>query len=133
MGSHVVCVRPEVAVETLADQFHAAGAILLPVVDASARLIGVLWRSDLAPPSVRESAALRLRLRGESMTTVGEEMDPRAISVREDLPLSEALRAITSNRARTVTVVATDGTVVGLLSDLEILIWFALERRRTRP
>ena len=89
--------------------------------------------SDLAPPSVRESAALRLRLRGESMTTVGEEMDPRAISVREDLPLSEALRAITSNRARTVTVVATDGTVVGLLSDLEILIWFALERRRTRP
>ncbi len=130
MGSRVICVRPEVPVASLGGEFHGARSLFLPVVQGSGRLLGVLWRSDLAPPSIRENMTLRDRLGGASVTTVAEQMDLRPIVVHEGSPLSDALWAMTDYRARTVTVVGADGTVAGLLSDLEVLMWFARQRRR---
>lgn len=129
MGPRVVCVGPEVGVEGLRDEFQITRAMLLPVVEPSGRLVGVLWRFDLAPSHLRELIALRHRREGAPVGTVAEQMDPHALAVQEGAPLTEALRAMTVDRARTVTVVAIDGTVVGLLSDLELLMWFARQRR----
>lgn len=130
MGSRVICVQPEVTVASVRDEFSRANAVFLPVVEASGRLLGVLWRNDLAPPKIREISALRDRLGAGSITTAAEQMDPRPIVLHEGSPLSDALRAMTVDRARTVAVVDADGAAMGLLSDLEVLMWFARQRRR---
>lgn len=133
MGARVTCVRPEVDVTTLDGEFGPIHASLLPVVDDDAKLLGVLWRHDLAPPRMHESIALRVRLRVADRDTVADQLDPFPLTLHEGAPAIEALRAMTVDHARSIAVVGDGGRVVGTLSDLELLTWFARARRGFLP
>jgi CBS-domain-containing membrane protein len=99
---------------------------LFPVVDDAHHLLGLLWRPDVAPPHLRVTIQQRLRKR-EGLAS--EVMDTRGHVAFESTPLLEAFQRMTVDRARFLTVLSADGGVVGMLSDLDLLGWFARARR----
>ncbi len=127
MASRVVCVRPELP---LAEVFGAERSVLLPVVDAAGKLIGVLWRPDLTPAPFRKTIELRARLASFPLGVVAERMDTQHAVLHETSPLVDALRAMTVNHARSLPVVAEGEMVVGMISDIDLLTWLGRARRR---
>ena len=127
MPSRVVCVRPELP---FALAFAVERPTLLPVVDAEGRLVGVLWRPDVAPTALRAEIQLRARLGPPSPGIVAELLDTRHAALHESSPLIDALRLMTVDHARAVPVVADGGVVVGTLSDIDLLVWFGRAKRR---
>jgi CBS domain-containing protein len=128
VGSHVTCVEPDVSMVWIDEEFGRRGVQLFPVVEPSRRLLGFVWRGDLLRP--RWQLALsdpRDSLRAGALAV--EVMDKRVFSVRESDRVTEVVRVMTVDRARTVAVLAEDDTVVGLVSDLDLLRWFAATRR----
>lgn len=125
MGARVTCVEPLVSLADAEAELARSGLELLPVVGQGARFLGVFWRADLLPPRLVEALALRDRRRGRRATSAGERMDPRISAVRESAPVTHLLRAMASRHTRSVTVVSELDTVVGSVTDLELLKWFA--------
>jgi CBS domain-containing protein len=126
MATRVVCVRPEAPLE---DAYAHVQGVLLPVVDADGVLLGVLYRPDLT--MAPETGTLEVRIRVASRAgVVADRMDARAKALDESSPLVEALHAMTVHRARSLPVLSDGGVVVGTLTDLDVLRWFGLARRR---
>jgi CBS domain-containing protein len=119
MGPLVVCVDAALAPVRLEQEFARARSALLPVVVPTGRFVGVLWRADLAALSsfdAPEGAVLRV--------------DRRALALPESAPVRDALPAMTVDRVRAIPVLGDDGSVTGVLSDVDLLRWYGRVRKQ---
>ncbi len=116
MGRRVICVAPDTQTALLRDILLERGLTGAPVVDTAGTVIGFVSRADL------------LRSTWPSVpTTVGEIMTPLAVTVSETASLAEASALMALEGVHRLPVVnnAMSGKVVGVISALDVLGWFA--------
>jgi CBS domain-containing protein len=106
-----VAVRPGVTRSVAADALRARGQGAAPVVDGDGRPVGVVGEAEL--------------LRARPGARVADAMVRVALSVAEGAPLSRAAALMATHQLDRVAVVSGDGTVVGVLSALDVVAWLA--------
>jgi CBS domain-containing protein len=82
----------------------------LPVVDAKARLVGILSSFDLAKALVRAPGGL-----------VSEAMSTRLVTIREDALAADAARVMRQKKLGSLPVVDAKGRLVGLVTETDFL------------
>ncbi|MBV8718617.1 MAG: CBS domain-containing protein [Chloroflexi bacterium] len=107
MTTSVVSVSPSDSVDEAARllTFHDVSG--LPVCDRS-RVVGVLSEADLI---------------GKSGSTVGEVMTAPAVTVSESTSLEKIAEMLTQQRIRRLPVVDASGSLVGIVSRHDVLVW----------
>ena len=139
MSRTTYCVRPEVAVDsviTMLLEHHMSG---VPVVDEDGRPIGVITKTDLLR---------HLHERGDGVdtfgvkegavepgfhptdfdgATAGDVMMPVVFAVEQDVTVAQAAALMAGEGIHRVPVIDAGGTVVGILSTLDITRWVATE------
>ncbi len=106
-----VALRPGVARSVAADALRSRGQGSAPVVDGEGRPVGVVGEAEL--------------LRARPGAKVADAMVRVALAVHETAPLSRAAALMASHRLDRIAVVSGDGVVVGVLSALDVVGWFA--------
>jgi CBS domain-containing protein len=117
MTRDVVCVDPEMTVvdlRTLLLERNISGA---PVVDAVGRPIGVVSKTDL----------VRALQEPDLYRTVRSIMMSLAFTLTESAPIARAAALMAYERVHRVVVISTEGSVVGIVSSLDVLNWLAQE------
>ncbi len=111
MSGNAVCVSPDLPVEELVALLVDRGFSGTPVVDSAGKPIGVVSRSDL----------LDDRRHG----LVRDIMMPIAFTLPESASLSHAAALMAYENIHRVPVLGIDGTVVGIVSSMDIVRWVA--------
>lgn len=156
MTTPVRCVTKDTTAEELLRMFLEDGISSVPVINGEGRPIGIVsktdllreqfrgglldeltddltqWRSTLGPP---ESVAVGIARATEAQPqrTVGELMTPFAFSLPVDAPVSLAAALMSYEAVHRIAITETDGSVVGILSSLDVMRWVAVERGYTIP
>lgn len=144
MTSDVVCVHPDLGIEVLIETMLDRGFSGAPVVDQEGRPVGIVSKTDLlrelhdrgdAPeadlPRLRTRSGREFALRSGfhmaelTRATVGDVMMPVAFTLSETAPISQAAALMSFEGVHRVPVVSLAGTVVGIVSSLDILRWLA--------
>jgi CBS domain-containing protein len=115
MSAGVVAVASDLPVESLALLLLQQRIGGVPVVNDAGRPIGVVSRSDL----------LRLELDPTEGAVVADIMMPVAFTLTESASISHAAALMAYEDIHRVPVVSSDGTVVGIVSSLDIVRWLA--------
>lgn len=113
MTRDVRTVRVEDAVEAAVDIIVEMRVTGVPVVDGAAHCVGVVTESDIL---------------GKRGATVGEIMTRDAVTVDEDVSLAEAAEIMLTRRIRRLPVVRGDGTLVGLVTRMDLVRYFGQTR-----
>ncbi len=111
MSADIVCVSPDLPIESLVSLLVERGFSGVPVVDSGGKPIGVVSRSDL--------------LDNHRSGMVRDIMMPIAFTLPENATLSHAAALMAYENIHRVPVVATDGTVVGIVTSIDIVRWVA--------
>jgi CBS domain-containing protein len=150
--SKAVCVDANLSLEQLKALMLKRGFSGVPVVDGAGRAIGVVSKTDLVrdqfetldadleadelteAPKLGPGSHAALIARG----TVAEVMTPLPLTVPEHLSISQAAAIMASREIHRLPVVSSAGTVVGIVSSLDIVRWLADQAapeasRATRP
>ena len=114
MTGDVICVRPGLAIDTLAALFIDRGIAGAPVVDETGRAIGVVSKSDLVQAALEREEG-----------TVADIMMPIAFTLPETASLSHAAALMAFEGVHRLPVVASDGTIVGIVSAMDVVRWVA--------
>jgi CBS domain-containing protein len=114
MTVDVLCVRPGVSIEVVAELLTERGITGVPVVDEAGRAIGVISKTDLV-------LARHDRL-GEVAADI---MMPIAFTLPENATLSHAAALMAYEGIHRLPVVAADGSVVGIVSAMDVVRWLA--------
>lgn len=114
MNPRVVCVRADLGADSLISMLFALDLRSVPVVDDEGRPLGVVSRSDL----------LRRR-RDARVQVVADVMMCMTFSLPESATLSRAAAVMAYEGVHQIPVVASDGTIVGLISTLDVARWLA--------
>jgi CBS domain-containing protein len=137
MSSDVTCVRDDVSVEDLTALLLERGISGVPVVDDSGALIGVVSKTDVVREGFESAGVEPL---GQAVTrelgagfhsleigqrTVKDIMSGMNFALPEDATLSQACALMAYEGVHRVPVTGVDGSVVGILSSLDILRWVA--------
>jgi CBS domain-containing protein len=117
MSGDLVCVQPGLDRQALTALLVDLGIGGAPVVDSRGRPIGVVSKSDL----------LRADLEGTPRATVADLMIPIAFTLPENASLSHAAALMTEEGVHRVPVVATDGSVIGVVTSLDVVRWLAVQ------
>ena len=117
MTARAVCVTPDLETEALTSILDDLDLRAVPVVDAEGRPIGVVSRSDLLRRS-RDGA-------DRPPEKVVDVMMSLAFSLPKTASLSRAAAVMAYECVHRIPVVALDGTVVGIISSLDIVRWLA--------
>jgi CBS domain-containing protein len=144
MSRQVVCVPQTLDVRALAQLLLERGISGAPVVDDEGLPIGVVSKTDLIRERFDdteeiEAEPLRVRTRqgyeyelgpgfhAERITsrTVADIMTPLVFSLPEDAPVSQAAALMALEGVHRVPVIADGGTVVGMLTSMDVLRWLA--------
>ncbi|MCK6544522.1 CBS domain-containing protein [Myxococcota bacterium] len=144
MTSDVVCVHPDLAIEVLIETMLDRGFSGAPVVDKEGRPVGIVSKTDLLrelhergdthevdPARLRTKSGRQFAVRTGyhvselSRATVGDVMMPVAFTLSESAPISQAAALMSFEGVHRVPVVSMAGTVVGIVSSLDILRWLA--------
>jgi CBS-domain-containing membrane protein len=124
-GSRVLCIHAELPIDRLTVAFQESSGVELPVVDGQGHLLGTVWRNDF----VRAARLGEPHAVLEPLLHVADRVG-QATTVHEGSSIEHAVEVLTSKRARTLILVQDDDTVAGVLTDLDLLRWWARERRR---
>jgi len=114
MTGDVICVRPAVSIEAVAELLTERGITGVPVVDDAGHAIGIISKTDLV-------AARHDRL-GE---TAADIMMPIAFTLPENATLSHAAALMAYEGVHRLPVIATDGSIVGIISAMDVVRWLA--------
>ncbi|MEK6606085.1 MAG: CBS domain-containing protein [Myxococcota bacterium] len=145
MTREIVCATPDMTIDYLTTLFLERNISGAPVVDDSDRPIGVVSKTDIlrrqhvegdapsrpAPTRVRTWQGYEYELDPKSRTTpglrttVGEIMLPMVFSLPATAPISRAAALMAFEGIHRLPIVAEDGSLVGLLSSLDVLRWLA--------
>jgi CBS domain-containing protein len=111
MSGDLVCVSPDLPVESLVSLLLDRGFSGVPVVNSAGKPIGVVSKSDLVA--------------GDRAGLVRDIMMPIAFTLPESASLSHAAALMAYENIHRVPVVAADGTVVGIVSSIDVVRWVA--------
>lgn len=136
MCRDVVTVRADLGVEALTKLFLDRQLSRAPVVDAAGHLIGMVSKTDLVrEQDMRADTAVSQRDGDEAGRHV-HEVDALVRDVMTGLPfalpwntsLREATRRMLAQGVHAVPVTSSDGTVIGMLSAMDVVAWVAGRR-----
>ena len=143
MTPEVCCVREDVSVDSVAALLLGRGLDVVPVVDRDGRGIGVVSIADVARElhEVGDTAydfVLPSRLRDGDLgpgfhderlpsRTAADVMTPLVAALPEGTSIDRAVSVLMRERFDRVHVVSAEGKVLGLLSALDLLVWYAGE------
>jgi CBS domain-containing protein len=116
LSPRAVCVAPDTPLAAVRDLLLERGLTGAPVVDSAHRVVGFVSRADL------------LRERWPSTpTVVSQVMTPMAVTVSETSSIAEASAMMALEGVHRLPVVnnALQGKVVGVVSALDVLRWYA--------
>lgn len=120
MTKDVLCVDPTGLVSDLREFLvtHQVGAV--PVVDEAGKPIGMVLRGDVfaAEHHLNDPTPPRPRTAQEIMSTV-------VLALHESSNIGQAAALMAFERVHHLPVVSDAGTVVGVLSSLDVLRWFS--------
>jgi CBS domain-containing protein len=119
MTTDVVCVAPELSVETLALMMLHRGFSGAPVVDSDKKAIGVVSKTDILRRSYSGEK------RASSDRPVAEIMTPVAFTLCEEATIAEAAALMAFEGTHRLPVVSRSGVVVGIVSSIDVLRWIA--------
>ncbi len=116
MSRRVICVAPETQTSIVRELLLERGVTGAPVVDASSTVVGFVSRADL----------LRNKWPAPAMK-VAQIMTPLAVTVSETASIAEASALMALEGVHRLPVVnnASAGKVVGVISALDVLRWYA--------
>jgi CBS domain-containing protein len=120
LDPHLTCVRTDVGLDAVLEQFLTAGVEVLPVVDLAGRLQGLLRESEVSLDVHARSSEPAARAR-----TAGDVMLPWPLAVPEHTPLTQAAAVLAYERQHHVAIVSATGELIGVLSATQILRWLA--------
>lgn len=142
MAREVICLRPDMTVESLRATLIENGISGAPVVDEAGKIVGVVSTTDLVREQYEHGDTLEVteevRLQSKAGVryspgpgyrlidpgaTVGDVMSRKVLSIQESTPIAEAARLMSRNHIHRLPVVSEAGAVVGLVSSLDILSW----------
>jgi len=136
MAQTTYCVTRDVGLDTLARILLEHRMSGVPVVDAVGRPIGVVSKTDLLRHLHERGDTVELRPidadvdigfhhLGMERTTVSEIMMPVVFALSHDVPITQAAALMASEGVHRLPIVGATGTVVGILSALDIVRWVA--------
>lgn len=134
MDTAVTCVSGDVEVEALRQYLGQKTGRVVPVVNDQGTLLGVLATDRISPsipPPGDSRPELRTLLSHLAPKTVSEVMTAHVMAFPESGRVHDALNAMIVERVRFLPIVADDGSVVGLVWDLDLLSWLAKAQKRT--
>jgi CBS domain-containing protein len=147
MTRDVVCVPPELDVDALAELFLQRRISGAPVVARDGTAIGIVSKTDVLrqryengdTECAEPAEPARIRRGGvevdlgpgyhvlhASPTRVVDIMMPVSFSMPEDAPVSRAAALMALEGVHRIPIVAADGSVVGIVSALDVLRWLAI-------
>jgi CBS-domain-containing membrane protein len=135
MQRDVLCVREDASVEMARSLLLEHAVRALPVVDAEGKLVGFVTRSDLLRDdddrgnyaSIDAPRGLGRGFHVEELArrVVGEVMTPYAHALPEAAPLSYAVSLMAMESLTDIPVVTENGEVVGVVTSVDVMRWFA--------
>jgi CBS domain-containing protein len=139
MTSDVVCVSPDLSIESLATLFLERGIHAAPVVEAGGRLVGFVSMTDIvreqhdnadtdvdspSPPSTDEPALRSgFHLEPIARATVAEVMTQGVLALHENTHVAQAAALMAFEGVHCIPIIMGNGEVVGVLSALDVLRW----------
>ena len=111
MSAHITCVSEDLTAEELVALLVDRGFSGVPVVDSTGKPVGVVSKTDL--------------LEGARGRLVRDIMMPIAFTLPENATLSHAAALMAYENIHRVPVVAADGSVIGIVSAMDIVRWVA--------
>lgn len=146
MTTPVRCVTKDMSAEKLLRILLEDGISAAPVINAEGRPIGIVSKTDLLREQLRGGLPDDLTMWGGppgpelpstlaplKNLTVGELMTPFAFTLSTDSPVSLACALMSYEAVHRIAVTEQDGSVVGILSSLDVMRWLAVERGYTVP
>jgi predicted transcriptional regulator len=115
MARDVVCVGPAETLEDLARVLLVNDIGGVPVVDPDRRPLGVVSKTD----------ALRALAEGDRRALAADIMTPVTLTMREYSSIAQAAALMAYEHVHRVVVVNPAGSVVGLVSTIDVLRWLA--------
>jgi CBS domain-containing protein len=137
MTRDVLCVSPDLSLDGLRALLVERGISGVPVVDDRGVPMGMISKSDLVRRVYEDAATgegtVRLDEEGlepgfhveRSCGTVADYMLPIAHTLGDDAPLAHAAALMAWEGVHRIPVCAADGTVVGIITTLDIARWVA--------
>jgi CBS domain-containing protein len=117
MTRDILCVRPDLPLETAAILLLEHPARPLPVVNESGRVLGTVSDCDVQLEIQTQ--------RGESGTVI-DALSPAAMCVPESTSLTRAAAVMAFEGVSCLIVLSPAGTVVGVLTAADLLGWLAM-------
>jgi predicted transcriptional regulator len=112
MAQDLVCARQDLSVDKLTELLVRNHIGCIPVVDDRGHPIGIVTKLDIVE-------------RTPKMTTAGELMMPLAITLNQHATIAHAAAVMAVEDFHHVMVVATDHTLMGVVSTMDIARWLA--------
>jgi CBS domain-containing protein len=127
MAARALCVVPELPLDQLVMAFIDQGMAAAAVVDAGLKLLGIVSATDLLREhyEVIEDLEEHREARTFGKQRVRDVMTAIAVTISPTAPLSEAARIMRDRRIHQLPVVSEQGTLVGMLSTLDLTSWYA--------
>jgi CBS domain-containing protein len=117
--SILLCVSPSSLLDATRSAMAEHAVDVVAVVGAEGEFVGAVGSAEAGA--------------GDLRATVASRVDARVPVLSESERLTAAVLELARGRARFVAVGRGDGTIVGLLSDLELLRWFVRQRDESLP
>ncbi len=124
MRTEFASLRPDDRLD-LADQVMKLGRVRhLPVLDGDGRLVGIVSNRDLLEASLTSVLSFETAERRGFLRSIGvsEVMKSEVVTVRAKTPLGVASARMIRNKIGCLPVVREDGTMVGLVTETDLLI-----------
>jgi CBS-domain-containing membrane protein len=115
MSTDVICVRAGVDVAALTELLLEHGISGAPVVDASGVPLGVVSKTDLVAAP-------------DTGLTVCDIMTCLTFALPENASIAQAAALMAYERIHRVPITGPDGSVIGIVSTLDVLRWMATEQ-----
>lgn len=133
-----IVVRPEQSIEAAISLFSQHRVSAFPVTDSDDRLVGIISAGDLMwretgvnPPLyvmlldsviyLENPQRLQRELHKSLGTTVADVMTAKPVTIEADRPIREAAKLMQDRHLRRLPVLAADGTLVGIITQTDIV------------
>ncbi len=144
MSREVICLKPDMTLESLRAILLENGIGGAPVVDEIGHPIGIITTVDVVRDqhergdTLEIEGTVRLQTKGgvayspgpgfhllDPGSTVGDVMSKKVVTIPEATTIARAAELMAKNHVHRLPVVSEAGKVIGLVSSLDILAWIS--------
>lgn len=133
MTNQVICLKPEMTLESVTELFLERRISGAPVIDDDGRAVGIISKTDLIREShdrenltewevadSEDEGDRGFHIQNETRATVAEVMTPVVVTLAEDALITEAAQIMIEKRIHRIPVVSESGRV-GIVSAVDLL------------